>query len=61
MLTTNQNKILITGASGYLCKYFYDRGYFVIAQTRNTNNEELKSISNKQVLLEDIFDFEIDT
>ncbi len=62
-MTTNQNKILITGASGYLgknlCKHFYNNGFFVIAQTRDTNNLELKKISHRQVLLDDIFDLEI--
>lgn len=64
MLNTNQNKILITGASGYLgknlCKHFYENGFYVIAQTRDITNEELKQISHKQVILEDIWNLELD-
>lgn len=63
-MTTNKNKILITGASGYLgknlCKHFYSNGFFVIAQTRDINNLELKKISHKQVGIDDIFNLEID-
>lgn len=59
-----KNRILITGASGYLgknlCKYFYNKGYEVIAQSRNIDNKDLKAISHKQILIDDIYDLEID-
>lgn len=59
-----KNKVLITGASGYLgknlCKYFYEHDYYVIAQSRDINNKELKLISHKQVLIENIYNLDID-
>jgi nucleoside-diphosphate-sugar epimerase len=59
-----KNRILITGASGYLgknlCRYFYNKGYEVIAQSRDITNLDLKSISHKQVLIDEIYDLDID-
>ena len=63
-MTTEKNKVLITGASGYLgrnlCRYFYENGYFVIAQTRDPDNAELKQTSHQQITLDEIFTQQVD-